>query len=87
MCRALEQLGLTSLEGVSRKDLKKAFRKRSLALLPEKHPSLVNAHSRFEDLNSAFVEVGCGGQGGMGKMVGTAVREPGAKMAMTGLLV
>ena len=62
MCRALEQLGLASLEGLSRKDLKKAFRKRSLALLPEKHPSLVNAHSRFEDLNSAFVEVGGGGR-------------------------
>ena len=33
------------------------FKKRSLTLLPEKHPSLLNAHSRFEELNSAYVEV------------------------------
>ena len=35
----------------------KVFKKRSLAQLPEKHPALLNAHSRFEELNSAYVEV------------------------------
>ena len=33
------------------------FKKKSLTLLPEKHPALLNAHSRFEELNSAYVEV------------------------------
>jgi hypothetical protein len=39
------------------KDLRRQFKKRSIALLPEKHPSLANAHSRFEELNAAFVKV------------------------------
>ena len=38
-------------------ELKRQFKKRSIALLPEKHPSYANAHSRFEELNAAFVKV------------------------------
>ena len=28
-----------------------------MSLLPEKHPSVANAHSRFQELNEAFVKV------------------------------
>ena len=39
------------------KDLRKAFRKRSLAMIPDKHPTVPNAHSRFEEVNNSFVTV------------------------------
>ena len=30
-------------------------------MLPEKHPSVANAHSRFVELNNSFVTVGLSG--------------------------
>ena len=55
--RHLEVLGLPSLAGLVPRDLRKVFRKRSLQLLPERHPGTMNAHSIFEELNTAFLEV------------------------------
>ena len=57
LARSLEVLGLTTLDGLTRKELRKIFKKRSLALLPERHPGTMNAHSIFEELNAAFLEV------------------------------
>ena len=57
LAQSLEVLGLASLEGLNTRDLRKAFRKRSLQLLPERHPGTMNAHSTFEELNTAFLEV------------------------------
>ena len=54
----LELLGLSTTSALTVKDLRKAFKKKSILLLPEKHPSSPNAHSRFEKLNDAFVMVG-----------------------------
>ena len=45
------------LEQLELKELKKCFKKKSLAMLPEKHPTVANAHSRFEEVNLSFVEV------------------------------
>ena len=54
----LELLGLSSTSAPTVKDLRKAFRKKTILLLPEKHPDSPNAHSIFEKLNEAFVKVG-----------------------------
>ena len=54
----LELLGLSTNSEPTLKDLRKAFRKKSILLLPEKHPDSPNAHSIFEKLNEAFVKVG-----------------------------
>ena len=53
----LELLGLSSSCLPTMKDLRKAFKKKSILLLPEKHPTTPNAHSRFEDVNTAFIKV------------------------------
>ena len=53
----LEHLGLPPTSSPSLKDLRKAFKKKSILLLPERHPSAPNAHSRFEELNASFVKV------------------------------
>ena len=45
------------MENTNLKDIKRAFKKKSLAMLPEKHPTVPNAHTRFEEVNSAFVKV------------------------------
>ena len=45
------------LRNVSLKELKKIFKRRSLAMLPEKHPNVPNAHSRFEEITQTFVQV------------------------------
>ena len=39
------------------KEIKRCFKKKSLAMLPEKHPTVLNAHTRFEEVNAAFVRV------------------------------
>ena len=53
----LETLGIANGENLSIKELRKSFKRKSLAMLPEKHPTVANAHSRFEEVNSAFVKV------------------------------
>ena len=39
------------------RELRKLFKKRCLAMLPEKHPTVPNAHSKFEEVITAFVQV------------------------------
>ena len=53
----LEILGIPDQNDVSLKELRRAFKKRSLAMLPEKHPTVANAHTQFEEVNAAFVKV------------------------------
>ena len=53
----LEVLGITDGMSLTLKELRKAFKKKSLAMLPEKHPTVANAHSQFEEVNTAFVKV------------------------------
>ena len=59
IAKELDKLGIEGEEGkdVSLKELRKAFKRKSLAMLPEKHPSVVNAHAIFEDINYAFLKV------------------------------
>ena len=54
----LETLGIADGENLTIKELRKSFKKKSLAMLPEKHPTVANAHSQFEEVNSAFVKEG-----------------------------
>ena len=57
---SLKILGFSGDENVNEKftkELRKMFKKKSKAMLPEKHPTVPNAHSRFEEVNSAFVSV------------------------------
>ena len=54
----LDILGIANGENLTLKELRKLFKKKSLAMLPEKHPTVANAHSQFEEVNSAFVKVG-----------------------------
>ena len=44
-------------ENVNLKDVKKYFKKKSVQMLPEKHPSVPNAHTKFEEVNAAFIKV------------------------------
>ena len=53
----LEILGLPTSAQPSLKDLRKAFKRKTISLLPEKHPGIANAHTRFEELNNSFVKV------------------------------
>ena len=55
--KELDLLGVGDDKDISLKDLKKAFKRKSLAMLPEKHPTVPNAHSQFEEINEAFVQV------------------------------
>ena len=55
--KELELLGVGDDKDICLKDLKKAFKRKSLAMLPEKHPTVPNAHSQFEEINEAFVQV------------------------------
>ena len=57
LAEELELLGLPTTSPPTWKELRKAFKKKSILLLPEKHPSSPNAHSRFEQLNDAFLKV------------------------------
>ena len=53
----LELIGLPPDKSFTIKEAKRVFRKKSYALLPEKSLGNQNAHSKFEELNSAFVKV------------------------------
>ena len=53
----METLGFTGDETLNMKECRKMFKRKSIAMLPEKHPTVPNAHSRFEEINLAFVEV------------------------------
>jgi len=53
----LELIGLNGSLDFTLKEAKKAFRRKSYTLLPEKSLGAQNAHSRFEELNAAFVRV------------------------------
>ena len=55
--KSLLLLGLTEDDKLDLRELRRIFKRKSLALLPEKHPTVPNAHSRFEELISAFVQV------------------------------
>ena len=53
----LDLLGISNEKEIRLIELKKNFKKKSLAMLPEKHPTIANAHSQFEEVNDAFVKV------------------------------
>ena len=53
----METLGFGGDETLTMKECRKMFKRKSIAMLPEKHPTVPNAHSRFEEINIAFVEV------------------------------
>ena len=53
----METLGIIGDEALTMKECKKMFLKKSISMLPEKHPTVSNAHSRLEELNIAFIEV------------------------------
>ena len=57
--KEFQKLGIEVEEGkdLNLKDVRKAFKRKSLAMLPEKHPNIVNAHAIFEDINYAFLKV------------------------------
>ena len=50
-------LGFSGDETLTMKECRKMFKRKSIAMLPEKHPTVPNAHSRFEEINIAFIEV------------------------------
>ena len=53
----LAVLGISEYSDVNLRDIRRAFKKKSLAMLPEKHPTVANAHTQFEEVNAAFVKV------------------------------
>ena len=53
----METLGFSGDETLTMKECRRMFKRKSIAMLPEKHPTVPNAHSRFEEINTAFVEV------------------------------
>ena len=55
--KCMGTLGFSGDETLTMKDCRKMFKRKSIAMLPEKHPTVPNAHSRFEEINIAFVEV------------------------------
>ena len=50
-------LGLNENEKLDMRELRRAFKRRSISMLPEKHPTVPNAHSKFEEIITAFVQV------------------------------
>ena len=55
--RAVPVLGCGEEAELEARDLRRVFKRRMLAQLPERHPSLASAHSKFEEILAAFVEV------------------------------
>ena len=53
----LELVGYISDKPLTLKEVKKAFRRKSHVLLPEKSLGAQNAHTRFEELNTAFLKI------------------------------
>ena len=54
---AMILLGFNDDDNLDIRELRKHFKKKSIAMLPEKHPTVPNAHSRFEEIINAFVQV------------------------------
>ena len=50
-------LGLNENDKLEMRELRRMFKRRSIAMLPEKHPTVPNAHSKFEEIITAFVQV------------------------------
>ena len=50
-------LGLNEKEKLDMRELRRAFKRRSISMLPEKHPTVPNAHSKFEEIIASFVKV------------------------------
>ena len=50
-------LGLNENEKLDMRELRRAFKRKSISMLPEKHPTVPNAHSKFEEIITAFVQV------------------------------
>ena len=57
MDREIEIIGMASDKALTLKEAKRAFRRKSHILLPEKSLGAQNAHSRFEELNAAFLRI------------------------------
>ena len=55
--KELDILGLEGGESISMRELKKAYKKRAVQAFPEKNPDNPKAHTKFEEINSAFVKV------------------------------
>ena len=55
-CTDLDILSIAVGENLTSKELQRSFKKKSLAMLPEKHPTVTNAHSQFEEVDLAFVK-------------------------------
>ena len=55
----MQLLGMSDVEQdkINLKEAKKLFKKKSMMMLPEKHPTVPNAHTKFEEVNSAFAKV------------------------------
>ena len=53
----LAVLGILEQTDLNLRELRRAFKKKSLAMLPEKHPTVANAHTQFEEVNASFVTV------------------------------
>lgn len=53
----IDLIGLSTERTLTLREAKRAFRRKSHTLLPEKALGAPNAHSRFEELNAAFVKV------------------------------
>ena len=50
-------LGFNEDDKVDLRELRRVFKKKSISMLPEKHPTVANAHSKFEEIITAFVQV------------------------------
>ena len=50
-------LGIEETDSLTIKDVKKTYKRKAIQLFPEKNPDNSKAHSKFEELNSAFIKV------------------------------
>ena len=53
----IDLIGLPNARSLTLREAKRSFRRKSHLLLPEKALGAPNAHTRFEELNAAFVKV------------------------------
>ena len=54
--QSLSIIGYNEGDKLEMRELRKVFKKKSLSMLPEKHPTVPNAYQRFEEINSSFVK-------------------------------
>lgn len=54
---AMLLLGFGEQDNLDIRELRKHFKRKYIAMLPEKHPTVPNAHSKFEEIINAFVQV------------------------------